>query len=91
MSRGVIHCTSAAASGPVICDLTLAGHIPDLHMFAQVPVILFDRGLERLGQQHVIDHGKAAHAGLFDAVRIGRAADAPRHVQAIHQAEVHIE
>ena len=72
-------------------DLTLAGDIPDLDVGPQVPVILLQRGLERLGQQHVIDDGKAPHTVLFDTVGIRRAADAPRHVQAVHQREVHIE
>ena len=50
-------------------------------MLAQVPVILFHRRLESLGQQHVVDHGKPAHAMLFDTVGVGRAPDATRHIE----------
>jgi hypothetical protein len=63
--------------------LPLAGHVPDLHVLSQVPVIFLDARLERLGQQHVVDHGKAANPGGFDAIRIGGAPDAARHVQTV--------
>ena len=43
--------------------LALAGDIPDLHVLAKVPVVHLDRAAVRLGQKHVVDHGKTGDAG----------------------------
>ena len=67
--------------GAVDLHLALAGHIPDLDMFAQVPVVVFDRAGIGLGQQHVIDDTKAAHAVLFDLIGVRAAPNPARHVK----------
>jgi hypothetical protein len=51
-------------------------------MLAQVPVVFFNGLLKRLGQQHMVDNGKAAHTVLLDAIGVGCAPYAARHVQA---------
>ena len=68
---------------PADLDLALARDVPDLHMLAQVPVVVLDAALIGLGQQHVVDDGVAAHAERLDAPGVRRAPDAARHVESV--------
>jgi len=62
-------------------NLSLAPHIPQLHMFFKVPVILLDSSFERFGQQSVIDDRVTTDAKRLDTVGIGCAPVAPRNHQ----------
>ena len=61
--------------------LPLAAHIPDLHMFAQVPVILLDARRIGLWKKHVVDHAVVANAMRLGAARIRGAPDPAGHIQ----------
>ena len=55
--------------------LTLHGDIPNLHIAAQVEIVILDIGLKGLWQKHVIDNAETAHPMCLDAVSKGRAPD----------------
>jgi hypothetical protein len=63
-------------------NLPLTRNVPNLDMLAQMPVVLFYAGFKGFGQQHVVHHGEAPHTVLLDAVSVGSAPDAARHVEA---------
>ncbi len=57
-------------------DLTLGGHVPDLHMLLQVRAVFGQRS-KGCGQQHVVIGGVGAETRGFDPRAVGGLADAP--------------
>jgi len=55
----------------------LAGDIPNLDMFPQMPVILFDRTPEGFWEQGMIDNRITCYSMGFDPIREGSSTVSP--------------
>ena len=62
---------------PLYFHLPLSGHVPDLYVLTQVPVILFGAMFESLGQDRVVDYRKTGNPKRLDPRGIGRGPLAP--------------